>query len=71
MLDVVVLPDGSVTVLDRDELDKALEDRFITPEQHAQSIADSAKLIKWLENNFLWLVAFCGKYKLKLSSELR
>jgi predicted RNA-binding protein associated with RNAse of E/G family len=70
MLDVVALPDKSITVLDWDELDKALEDKFITPEQHAQSIADMKKLVGWLEVNFDKLVDFCTKYFNKLKSEL-
>jgi predicted RNA-binding protein associated with RNAse of E/G family len=68
MLDVVVLPDGSIQVLDRDELDQALADRFISPEQHAQALAAGDKLINWLYNSFESLVAFCdGYYKTLLA----
>ncbi len=70
MLDVVALPDGSIHLLDMDELDKALEDGFITPEQHARSVRDAEKLMKWLESGFDSLSAFCGRYLALLSGDL-
>jgi predicted RNA-binding protein associated with RNAse of E/G family len=71
MLDVVALPDGSIHVLDRDELDTALDDRFITPEQHAQALADGDKLINWLKSNFALLMSFCGRYFKEMINELK
>jgi predicted RNA-binding protein associated with RNAse of E/G family len=70
MLDVVVLPDKSLSVLDWDELDSALEDRLISPEQHAQAVSDMKRLVGWIEVNFQRLVDFCGECFVKLKGEL-
>lgn len=49
-LDLIVHPDGSMAVDDRDELDEALRLGDITEEQHAQALATCAMLQKGLES---------------------
>jgi hypothetical protein len=70
MLDVVALPDGGIYVLDRDELDRALEERFITPEQHSRALSEGDRLVSWLRENLKALAAFCDAYFEKLLAEL-
>lgn len=49
-LDLIVSPDGTVHVDDRDELDEALRQGDITEEQHRQALDTCATLQKGLES---------------------
>lgn len=49
-LDLIVHPDGTVVVDDRDELDEALRQGDITEEQHRQALDTCAMLQKGLES---------------------
>ena len=62
ILDVAVNADGRIQVLDADELDEALENGFITREQHdlAHSTADA--LINEIKGNVKRLESFCLNY---------
>lgn len=50
-LDIVVSADGSIEVVDRDELDEALQSGAITVLQHGEAIEACEKLEKFLREN--------------------
>ncbi len=45
-LDVVVLPDGRAAIIDKDELDAALQDGILSPVQHKTATAVATQLLQ-------------------------
>ncbi len=60
-LDVVALPDGRVELLDRDELDNALDAELISLEEYTLSVATADMLLKNIPKNISRLNSFCYK----------
>lgn len=58
-LDIVMEADGTLHMLDRDELDEALETGEITQEQHALAVSEGEKLYYYLTEHREELVDFC------------
>ena len=69
-LDVVLTPDGELRVLDRDELDEALEQGKLTSEEHAQAVEDGAALYRDLEANKDEVLAFVRQHRNELAGRL-
>lgn len=65
-LDIVLEPDGALHVLDRDELDEALEARDITPQQHRKAIEECDRLYAFLGQYWVEFAAFCREQMMKL-----
>lgn len=65
-LDLVLLRDGGIQVLDRDELDEALEQKEITEEQYRKTVEEGEKLHWFLQENKEELVRFCVQWREKL-----
>ena len=65
-LDVVMEPDGTLHVLDRDELDEALEAGEISTEQHQRAIEECEKLCANLSANWRTFAEFCHSEMIKL-----
>lgn len=65
-LDLVLLRDGGIQVLDRDELDEALEQKEITEEQYRKTVEEGEKLHRFLQENKEELVRFCVQWREKL-----
>jgi len=68
-LDIVLLSDGRIHVLDRDELDEAWMNQKITEEQYQKAIADCDKLYAFLLENKEEFVKFCTEWREKLLGE--
>ena len=60
-LDVVIRKDMSVIIIDREELDSALEEKLITKEEYDNAIETSLWLKDYLEKNKVKLIEFCNK----------
>lgn len=60
-LDVVVTPAGEIMVLDQDELDEALAQGKITPEEHDRAERVCRGLCAWLEEHRFELIARCER----------
>ena len=58
-LDIVLSADGSLEVVDRDELDEALQTGAITEAQHRRAVADGAELEAFLRENTAAVFAWC------------
>lgn len=58
-LDVVVTADGEILVLDQDELDEALQQGEITPEEHDHAEYVCRRLCAWLPEHRFELMARC------------
>lgn len=65
-LDLVLLRDGGIQVLDRDELDEAFEKKEITEEQYRKTMEEGEKLHRFLQENKEELVRFCVQWREKL-----
>ena len=65
-LDIVLLPDGAIWVLDRDELDEALQNHSIDAAQYHRAIQTCDRLYTYLEKNSALLLNFCRKWYEKL-----
>lgn len=48
-LDIVVTPEGTVHLMDEDELDEALKDGKITPEQHEFAWREAKRILQEIE----------------------
>lgn len=51
LADVVLRPDGSLQVLDLDELAQAAKEELITREQLYTALTNTQKLLDWIKNN--------------------
>ena len=68
-LDIVLLRDGRIHILDRDELDEAWMNREISEEQYQKAIEDCDKLYDFLMVNKTELVQFVTMWREKLLGE--
>ncbi|MGN0507370.1 MAG: DUF402 domain-containing protein [Lachnospiraceae bacterium] len=68
-LDIVLLADGRIHVLDRDELDAALAQKEISEEEYTHAIAECDRLYAFLTENKENIVAFCTEWREKLLEE--
>ena len=69
-LDIVVSADGSIEVVDRDELDEALQSGAITVLQHREAIEACEKLEKFLRENSTAVLDWCSAMQRKLKREM-
>lgn len=60
-LDVVMLPDGSVFLLDRDELDQALTEGVVDAAQHERALETAGALMRALPEHLPALERFCHR----------
>ena len=65
-LDLVLLNNDKIQVLDRDELDEALEKKVITVEQHQQTVKAGEELYQFLQENREEFIRFCSEWREKL-----
>lgn len=68
-LDIVLLQDGRIHILDRDELDEAWMNREITEEQYQHAITECDKLHEFLLKNKEEFVRFVTEWREKLLGE--
>ena len=68
-LDLVLLSGGRILVLDRDELDEALEKKEITEELHRKTVKEGEKLYQFLQENGEAFLRFCSKWRENLLEE--
>lgn len=59
-LDVVCINDGEIILLDKDELDKALEDNVITQQEYENAYIVAQNIIKKLKSDKKRLDEFCN-----------
>lgn len=69
-LDIVVSADGSIEVVDRDELDETLQSGAITVLQHREAIEACEKLEKFLRENSTAVLDWCSAMQRKLKREM-
>ncbi|MBP3567936.1 MAG: DUF402 domain-containing protein [Lachnospiraceae bacterium] len=69
-LDLVLLKDGGIQVLDREELDEALEQKKITAEQYQQTVMAGEKLYCFLQENQEEFLRFCKEWREKLQQNM-
>ena len=69
-LDIVVSADGSIEVVDRNELDEALQTGAITAVQHREAIEDCSKLEKYLRENTAAVLDWCCARQRELKREM-
>lgn len=65
-LDIMMEPDGTLHLLDRDELDEALEAGEITTAQHQKALDECDKLYAMLSSDWQDFAGFCYSQMLKL-----
>jgi len=65
-LDIVMEPDGTLYVLDREELDEAYEAGKITLEQYERTISEGEKLYQYLKEHGQVFADFCCEQMMKL-----
>ena len=68
-LDIVVSSDGSIEVVDRDELDEALRSGTITAAQHRESVENCGKLERFLRENTAAVLDWCRARQRELKKE--
>ena len=68
-LDVVVTPNGDVTLLDEDELKEAYSKREMTKEEYENAYKQSEQLMNELKNNKDKLKEFTEKYLKEMLKE--
>ncbi len=67
-LDIVMEVDGTLHVLDRDELDEALEAGEITHAQHERAVREGERLYQYLSAHGQAFADFCHQQMMKLKS---
>jgi predicted RNA-binding protein associated with RNAse of E/G family len=65
-LDLVLLEDGRILVLDRDELDEALEQNEIIEEEYERTVKAGEELYRLLQENGEEFLRFCREWRKKL-----
>jgi len=65
-LDIVMEADGTLHVLDRDELDEAFETGEISTQQHQKALDECDKLCAMLSSNWVDFAGFCRAQMIKL-----
>jgi predicted RNA-binding protein associated with RNAse of E/G family len=68
-LDLVLLNDGRILVLDKDELEEALERKEITEEEYGQTVKAGEELYRFLKKNGEAFLQFCSEWREKLLGE--
>ncbi len=58
-LDVAAIPEGKMELLDRDELDEALREHLITPEEHRVATETGERLMREIPKHWSELRDFC------------
>jgi predicted RNA-binding protein associated with RNAse of E/G family len=61
-LDIVLLPDGTLFLLDEDELEEALTEGIITKEQYDNAYQWANRILHDLKGRTEELIIFCNKY---------
>lgn len=69
-LDIVVSADGSIEVVDRDELDEALQNGAITGTKHREAVENCEKLERFLRENTAAVLNWCIARQRELKSEM-
>ena len=69
-LDIVVSADGSIEVVDRDELDDALQNGILTAAQHEEAVREGDKLYHFLKENAESVFAWCAEQQKLLKAEI-
>ena len=69
-LDLVLLKDGGIQVLDREELNEALEQKEITAEQYQQTVMAGEKLFSFLKENKEEFLRFCKEWREELQQNM-
>ncbi len=70
-LDVVLLPDGTITILDADELEQAFAEGLIAEDDYWLAVSTAAKIIAALPRERFRLMAFCDKIFNELKKGLK
>jgi predicted RNA-binding protein associated with RNAse of E/G family len=70
-LDLVLLEDGRILVLDRDELDEALEQKEITEDEYGQTVKEGDKLQLFLQKNGKEFLNFCREWRKIMLEEVQ
>ena len=70
-LDLVLTSDGKILVLDEEELTEALENKEISGEQYAKTVAEGEKLYGFLKENSGEFLVFCKEWREKLLEEAK
>jgi uncharacterized protein len=65
-LDISILPTGETELLDRDELDQALEKGDITPADHAAALREAERLLGMISKNELPLLRLAPAHRAML-----
>ena len=65
-LDLVLLEDGRILVLDRDELDEAMEQKEITEEEYQQTVKAGEELYLFLKEKGESFLEFCSEWRVRL-----
>ena len=65
-LDVVAEKDGTLHILDRDELDEAYHNGDITREEYQRSISECERLCAYLRENWCEFALFCRQQMLRI-----
>ena len=65
-LDLVLLDDGRILVLDKDELDEALGQKEITEEEYQNTVKAGEELYRFLQANGEAFLQFCREWREKL-----
>ena len=68
-LDLVLLNDGRILVLDKDELEEALERKEITKKEYVQAINAGEELYRFLQENGEEFLQFCTEWRKKILGE--
>lgn len=70
-LDIVMEPDGTLHVLDQDELDEALKNGEISADQYRKAQDECVSLYQFLREDWKAFAAFCQDEMMKLKNENR
>lgn len=68
-LDLVLPEDGRIQVLDKDELEEALELKEITEKEYAQAVNAGEELYRFLQKNGKEFLQFCSEWRNQLLEE--
>ena len=70
-LDLVLLDDGRILVLDKDELDEAWKQKEITQEEYKETVKAGEELYLFLQKSGKEFLLFCSEWREKLAEEMR
>lgn len=69
-LDIVLSADGFLEIVDRDELDDALQNGILTAAQHEEAVREGDKLYHFLKENAESVFAWCAEQQKLLKAEI-